>query len=146
MNFLELKEKVYYEDAGTFRDVNVDVVDKDDWYKIIIFLSDNNIAYQLNNEILCKDLSISKMDYYFENEGINSISLHIFIWNIVLMGFFMVWKYDFLHITPEEINNELDLEVLYIFLAKISKLLNKKIYITPENSKNIVLDEINPTN
>ncbi len=141
MKFKLLKDKVFYED-WTLRDICVNFFDKIDWYKLILFLNQDNIYYQLNNENLNLDNSISKISLYFKNMNNNTLLLSIYLWKIRVNGFFMMWEWCILDISPKEIKNYDDLNILYKFLKNLSLSIDKKLYITPENSGDIILDEI----
>jgi hypothetical protein len=138
MDFKVIKKSVLYDD-WTLRDICIENSEKIDWYKIIILLEENKIKYLLNWKESNLESTMLNVSNYFINIEKNSLNLSIYIWSMQINWFFMLWNWDIFDINPLEILDKANFEKLYNFLSNISKILNKKLYITEEGEFNKIL-------
>lgn len=147
MNFKDIKQSAFFED-GSLRDINIaSSMLEVSWVKLITFLEEENIKYTIGKKKYSFSEVIEKIWYYFQNlekwnTDIEYLTINIYIWNILMNGFFMLWKGDILDIDPGEIKQEEDFLIIVKFLRKLSIYLNEKLYISPENSPEIILYKI----
>lgn len=142
MNWQDLKEQIYFED-GSFRDIYAFNLTYDDWRKWCDFVNQNYEVEFIDKQTDEKQSSInfSEVDAFWQkkSESVKLATIKLGEIN-VNCHFFVVDEFEN-DITPNEIKSLEDHKILIDYLKNLSKLFNRQIYLTCENSPDLVLIE-----
>lgn len=135
-----MKEKIYFED-GSFRDIYAFKITLEDWEKWINFVNQNYKVEFSCGETEKKSSLIdfsSVKKFWSEDKGFINFA-------IVKIGGININCHFF---TPEEFENDIlpkefksfdDHKFLIDYLEQVSRIFNKKVFLTEENSPEFVL-------
>ena len=124
IDWRELKNKIYYLD-GSLRDIYIHVSTRDDCQKWVDFVNEN---YKIS----------VRADYWNgDQENYSTATVHID--NININCHFFCEEEIENDVSPKEINSIEDHNKLMSYMTKLSKLLNKVVILTPENTPEIIL-------
>jgi hypothetical protein len=140
MDWIELKEKVYYWD-GSWRDIYVFNTTKEDWQTWADFV---NKTYKARFEIFDTTVKEGKVDlsrvFDYWNRAIEEgSSVTIFIEDIEINARFVEEQQIENFIGPDKINCIEEHDKVISYMKEVSKILNKKVHLTPENEPEIAL-------
>jgi hypothetical protein len=135
MNWQQLRDGVYYCD-GSFRDILIYNTTKNDWIAWADFVNQNyTVSFKSYESERPKDkINMDTILEYWEDVHDNCSSASVFIDNIRINAFFAADDEIENDITPLEINSIEDHIKLVKYMTEISRLLNKKVILTPENT------------
>ncbi len=140
MNWQALKDNIYYLD-GSLRDIYILNTTKEDW-KIWTDFVNRNYKTSFHNyetETTKDNIDFSTMLDYWNGERDSSGMATVYVDNIIVNAYFFDHQEIENDITPKEFNSIDDHERLIKYMTGVSKALNKRVVLTPENSKEIVL-------
>ncbi len=143
MNWFRLKENVYYTD-GTLRDICVKLTTRVDWKIWVDYINENYRVIWYNSKTLKEENQIDFQiveDYWNGNEDSLSTA-KIFIDKLQINAHFFDDSEIENDIDPKEFNAIEDHEKLIKFMFDLSHLLNKDVYLTPENEHDIILFKV----
>jgi hypothetical protein len=139
MEWETLKEKIYYWD-GSWLDIYVQNANQDDWKKWLDFVNDKYQVSFYNGKTGRKENKISfttVKDHWDGNSelmndaiiklGAINVKCHFFVCTEIEMDF-----------DPGEVKGIEEHNALLEYMIEVSKLLGKKIILTPENSPDLV--------
>lgn len=139
----ELKEKIYFED-GSLRDIYAFDINLRDWEKWVAFVNQNYQVEFLDKETeqtkSAIDFSAVKRFWSGESEFVKRATIKIDEININC-HFFVQDEFEN-DIFPKEINSLDSHKKLVDYLSKVSRIFNRKILLTEENSPQFALLEI----
>jgi hypothetical protein len=146
MNWIDLKNKIYYED-GSLRDLYVSNTNSTDWKKWTVYVNHRYKIHWFNTKT---NGNQSEIDFAIVEEQWN-VSAHmnlakIYIDNLQINAHFFVDNEIENNIDPKELNSVDDHDKLLNYMKDISILLEKEVILTPENSPEIVLIRVNGRN
>lgn len=140
MDFQKLKDKIYYCD-GSLRDIYILHTDIDDNRKWTEFVNENYTIKWFNG--LTQE-NESKIDFevvrgYLNGDHDLCSSASVFLDKIQINNHFFVHTEIENDISPKEINSIDDHNKLITYMTGLSKVLEKKVVLTPENEATIAL-------
>lgn len=139
----ELKEKIYFED-GSWRDIYAFDINSEDWKKWCDFVNENYdvefFSAETNQKSDSIDFSIVEKFWSRESKFLNSATVKIGEINIKC-HFFGQDEFEN-DISPKEINSLENHLKLVKYLKEVSRIFNKRVFLTEENVSRIVLLEI----
>ncbi len=140
MDFQKLKDKIYYCD-GSLRDIYILHTDIDDNRKWTEFVNENYTIKWFNG--LTQE-NESKIDFevvrgYLNGDHDLCSSASVFLDKIQINNHFFVDTEIENDISPKEINSIDDHNKLITYMTGLSKVLEKKVVLTPENEATIAL-------
>ncbi len=140
MNWVTLKDKVYYLD-GSLRDIIVSNTTKDDWKIWVDFINKNykTSFYVYETEKATDKIDYSKMLDYWNGKTDCAAMITIYLDNIIIKCNFFDPQEIENDIAPKEFISIADHKLLMTYMKGLSKVLNKKVILTPENSKEVIL-------
>jgi len=144
MDWQRLRDSIYYLD-GSLRDIYIHRTTKEDWLIWSDFVNQN---YKVSFYSYKTDVKQDKIDIYSVFEFWDSINesgatATVFIDQIKINVHFFSEEEIENDITPTEIDSIEDHTKLVDYMIKISKALDKKITLSPENSPEIELIAVN---
>ena len=140
MNWQTLKDKIYYLD-GSLRDIFVLNTTKVDWQIWTDFVNENykTSFYIYETETTNDKIDYSKMLDYWNGKTDSAAMTTVYLDNIIIKSYFFDDQEIENDITPTEFNSIEDHERLMKYMKGLSKALDKKVILTPENSQEIIL-------
>ncbi len=143
MDWTLLKENIYYRD-GSLRDILIHDTTKEDWRKWVDFV---NGHYKLEWYNGLQDQTFNHIDFdvvleYFKDYPDFSIMASISLDKLKVHTYFFTQEEIENDIAPKEFTSLEDHNRLMDYLVSISRLLNKKVILTPENTPEISLIEV----
>ena len=144
MNWKEFRNVIYYQD-GSLRDIFIRETSLEDWRKWADYVTANyNVEFTIHEE----KFTTNKIDFNivvdFWNGKLNSpISATIYVGDILIKAYFFVEQEIDNDITPVEVKSLSDHNKLIEYLSGLSKALNKKVVVTPENEPETALILVN---
>lgn len=143
MDWTLFEENIYYKD-GSLRDIYIHGTTIEDWEKWVNFV---NGRYQLEWYNGLKDQKYNQIDFnvvleYFKDYPDFSTSAIITIDNLNIHTYFLTSQEIENDINPKEFTSSEDHKKLMDYLTDVSKLLNKKVILTPVNTPEIILIEV----
>ena len=144
MNWKEIKNKIYYWD-GSWRDIYIHETNHQDWGKWIDFVNSNFKIDWYNGKTESDD---NKIDFeviqeYWNGKHDYCSTAKVYIDKIQINAHFFDDTEIENDIDPREFNSIDDHNRLIDFMTKLSKSLNKSVYLTPENCPEIRLIKVN---
>jgi len=144
MNWIELKDKIYYCD-GSLRDIYVLQTNIEDNKKWTDFVNENYTVKWFNGLAQTDE---RKIDFevikgYFNGEHKLCSSASIFIDKIQINNHFFIDTEIENDISPKEIKSIDDHNKLIRYMTELSKVLDKKVILTPENEVETILISVN---
>ena len=139
MNWQALKDKIYYCN-GSLLDIYVHNTTKEDWQIWADFVNQN---YKTSFHIYDTDAREDKVDLnkildYWNGKHDNCSTATVFLDDIQLNAHFFTDEEIENDISPNEFNSMADHDKLIEYMVGLSKLLDKRVILTPENNKEIV--------
>jgi hypothetical protein len=128
----EIIDEVFFVD-GSLRDICVFNVDLDEWQRLYEFFhrSSWNITLYIDGQISeYKNTTVYKL---FKEKENHSIIMTININGIMFNCYFFSDTEIEFDIDPKEIKNETDVNIVFEFMKKISKVLGKESILTVES-------------
>ncbi len=142
-NWHELKEKIYFED-GSLRDIYVFDINIDDWENWADFVNQNYEVEFECGETQVKtssiNFSIVKNAWFDQTQSRSGLTIKIGRLNINC-HFFSSEEFEN-DILPKEFKSLEDHELLMDYLKELSRIFNKKVFLTLESSPEFVLLEV----
>jgi len=140
MNWQKLEENIYYMD-GSLREIYIHGTTKNDWFVWAAFVNENykTLFYNSENKEIDDKIDITKAFEYLEDPDKGRCHASIFIDDIQVQAYFFAEEEIENDISPVEIKSVDDHLKLANYMINLSKLLNKKVILTPENSPEIEL-------
>jgi hypothetical protein len=140
MDWIELKKKIYYWD-GSWRDIYVFNTTREDWQMWADYVSK---TYKATFEIFdttvrAGNVDLSKVFNYWDGAIEEGSSVTIFMAELEIDARFVEEHQIENFIGPDKINCIEDHNKVISYMKEVSKLLNKKVQLTPENEPEIVL-------
>jgi hypothetical protein len=140
MHWENLKQSVYHED-GSLRDIYVLNATKHDW---LMWVDHVNSHYKVTFYNAPKDREESQIDFqviadYWDGKHDLSCNVALNINHIIVMCYFFSDDEIENDINPKEIQSITDHASIINYLKDVAKLLNKKVILTIENSKEHIL-------
>ena len=144
MNWQQLQDEIYYLD-GSLRDIYVDGTTRHDWIVWADFVNQNykTSFYSHETDIKQDKINIHKAFEFWDRISEIGATATVFIDRIEINIHFFCEEEIENDITPTEICSIDDHLKLVDYIVKISKVLNKKVVLTPENSSKIELIAVN---
>jgi hypothetical protein len=134
MDWKSLKEKIYYLD-GSLRDIYVKDTTRNDWEKWIDLVNNNYSVEFYNGQTEKRENRIDKnivFDYWERKTDILG-NATIKLDTIIIKCYFFIEQQIENDIAPAEINSIDDHNKLLSYLKDVSKVLDKKVFLTPES-------------
>lgn len=136
MMWEKLKKDIYYSD-GSLRDIYVLDTNEDDWSKWIFYINENykvKFTYfdSEGNKILSEKIILEEVLEYWKNFE-DSLDAEFLINNVIFKCYFFSDAEIENDISPKDVK---DIEQHYSiveYMKSVSKLLNKEIFLSPEN-------------
>ena len=148
ISFQKLKKELYFED-GSLRDICIKSVNLNDRHKLIKFINNNNYQFTINDKKFSANESIDIINSFFNDieiapENTESICIRVILWKITLNCHPCIFNNpsDFMDIAPWEFQSLEHHETLINFLNKLKPFLNKDLWISEENSNELILLKI----
>lgn len=140
MDWQQLKDSIYYLD-GSLRDIYVHGTTRNDWHVWADFVNQNyQISFYLSGtEIKSDGINIKKVFEYWDGINKNGLTATVFINGIKMNVHFFSENEIENDIVPAEIHSIEDHIKIINYLVQISKVLNKRITLTPENLPEVEL-------
>ena len=144
LNWKYLKENVYFWD-GSWRDIYVQNISIEDWAKWTEFVNKNyriewhNDKTETNDNTIDSDVILQ----FWEGDHDLISTAKIFVDDIQINAHFVTDDEIENDIDPREFKSIEDHEKLMSYLIGISKSLQLPVIITPENSPEFILIEVN---
>ena len=140
MDWLKIKERVYFED-GSLRDIYIKNVSENDWR---IWVELINERYDVSFRIYEGEVTTPKIEFHrllqFWNGDLDSGAMASFFVGRTLVNAFFFSNDEFDNdITPTEFLSIEDHNALMDYLKSISTLLNKRVILTPEMMPETIL-------
>ncbi len=140
MNWTALKETIYYWD-GSWRDIYIFDVAEEDWIKWIDYI---NSTYRISWYNGKTDKDEAKVDFnvikeYWASNGDLISTANVFLGQIQINTHFFSETELESDIDPREFNSIEDHNRLIDYLKDLSHLIEKPVYVTPENTPEIKL-------
>ena len=134
-NWEILKDKIYYTDDGSFRDIFVLDTELKDWEKWIDFVNTNYEVEFYNGIAEKTEIKFNKNIAigYLNKKNDLSINASIKLNGIIIKCYFFCIDEIDNDIMPKEINSMSDHNILIDYFNNVSALLNKKIILTDGN-------------
>jgi len=144
MNWQQFREKIYYLD-GSLRDIYVPGATKHDWTVWADYVNRKykTSFYTYETEITEDRINIHQVFANWDGTHEMLSEASVFIDNILVKSYFFTDEEIENDITPSEINSIDDHYKLIEYMSNISKILNKKVILSPENSPEIELIAVN---
>lgn len=135
MEWKNLKEKVYYEDGGSLRDIYVFETTIEDWERWIDLVNQNYRVEFYNGftEEKSDQIDVGVVKQYWEGKTEMSNWATIFIYNFQIKCYFFISQEIENDISPKEFLSIEDHLHLMEYLKAVSGCLNKKVFLTEEN-------------
>jgi hypothetical protein len=142
MNWQQLRDKLYYLD-GSLRDIYVPCTTRYDWILWANYVNSKykTSFYTYETEIREEKINADQVFQIWDGRHDNLSEASIFIDNILVKNYFFTDEAIENDVTPSQINSIDDHCKLIEYMSNISKILNKKVILTPENSPEIELVE-----
>lgn len=142
-NWHELKEKIYFED-GSFRDIYVFDINLKYWENWVDFVNQHYEVEFVNGETEQKTPSIdfSAVKKYWSTKDASGNFATVKISGININCHFFASDEFENDILPEEIKSFKEHEHLAKYLISISRIFNKKVFLTDESAPHFVLLEV----
>ncbi len=140
MNWIDLKNKVYYWD-GSWRDIYVLGTSRSDWSKWVDYVN-NNYTIKWFNGRLDKDeikIDFNVIEEFWNGNHDYCSTATVFIDNIQVNAHFFDDSEIENDIDPRECNSCEDHNKIIKYMTDLSVLLDKEVILTPENENKIVL-------
>ena len=140
MNWKKLKDKIYFWD-GSWRDIYIPNTTEKDWNKWINFVNENYQVDWYNGKAEADQNKIDFnviLEYWNGNHDLCSTA-KIFIDKIQINAHFFDDQEIENDIDPREFKSITDHNRLMQFMKGISRILNKKVFLTPENEHETIL-------
>lgn len=140
MNWKKEQEEIYFRD-GSFRDIVIENTSIVDWNSLVCFLNEN---YKIKQKFLenGNEENFINFDFvkkYWSGDGAYMSNASIYLDNIIVnTHFFSDVEIEF-DVNPTEINSFEDHQKVVSFIKRLSNLLKKEVFITPEDEHNIKL-------
>ncbi len=144
MNWGKLKEELYYLD-GSLRDIYVketNIEDNQKWIEYVNSFFRIECFDEITNKIENK-INFKRVDKYWKGEIESIVCAKVFIdENIQINNHFFCYSEIENDIDPTEIKSIEDHNRIVDYMKGMSKLLNKRVILTPENTPEIILMKI----
>lgn len=142
-NWHELKKQVYFEDRS-FRDIYVFNINLDDWKKWCDFVNQKYEIEFIDKENDKKENSIDfaeiEKNWTEENQFAKLATIKVGKININC-HFFVAEEFEN-DILPKEFESIEDHKIFTEYLMSISEIFDRRVYVTCENSPDLVLLEV----
>jgi hypothetical protein len=140
MDWQKLKEKIYYLD-GSFRDIYIHNTTKEDWIIWADFVNENykTSFHTYGTEVRGNSVDLNKIFEYWKGALDNCSTATVFIHSIQVNAHFFTEKEIENDITPKEFNSIEDHKNLLKYMSEVSKALNKRVELPPENNPEFIL-------
>jgi len=140
MDWQELKDKVYYWD-GSWRDIYIHNTTKEDWQLWADFVNTNfKTSFHIyETEVKENKVDLTKICEYWNGVHECCSTATVYVDNIKVNAHFFIKEEIENDITPNEINSIDDHNKLVDYMKSLSKILNKPVFLTPENQADFVL-------
>ena len=139
IDWRELKNKIYYLD-GSLRDIYIHGTTRDDWQKWVDFVNENyKISVRADHLNSKEIIDFARIIDYWNGDQENYSTATVHIDNININCHFFCEEEIENDVSPKEINSIEDHNKLMSYMTKLSKLLNKVVILTPENTPEIIL-------
>ncbi|WP_210487134.1 hypothetical protein [Rufibacter aurantiacus] len=144
-NWETLKEEIYFVD-GSLRDIYVFDTDKEDWKRWAIYVNENFTVQFFNGRTLKMEdrINIDDLLLYFTNPAdfteVNKASI---IFGNIYINCILFWEPEMeSDIDPREVQSLEDHQAIVGYMKSVAKVLNKKVILTLEAIKELVLIEV----
>ncbi|TXK36901.1 hypothetical protein FVR03_16550 [Pontibacter qinzhouensis] len=144
-NWETLKKEIYFED-GSFRDIYVFDTNKEDWRRWANFVNENFTVQFFNGRTLKTEdrLNVDDLLLYFTNPAdfteVNKASILFGDLNINCLLF---WEAEMeSDINPKNVQSLDDHQAIVGYMQSVAKVLNKKVILTLEATKELVFIEV----
>lgn len=142
-NWHELKENIYFED-GSLRDIYVFDTNLENWKKWVDFVNKNYEVEFFNGETEQKssaiDFSVIERFWFEKDKCVNRSTIKIGEININC-HFFKIDEFEN-DISAKEFNSIKDHELLIDYMRNISRIFDKKVFLTWEGAPEFILVEV----
>ena len=133
----KLKKDIYYCD-GSLRDIYVLDVTKADWGRWVNYINENyevKFIYYNNEgkEISNNKIDFQKVNEYWENTLDSTLNAEFLIDKVVFKCYFFDVNEIENDISPKDVNDIEQHNSIVEYMKSVSKLLNKEIFLSPEN-------------
>jgi hypothetical protein len=134
MDWEIIQESIFYSD-GSWRDVLVKDITRNDWIKFIDYVNEN---FKVEFYNAATETTESKIDFEILSEYWDGKHSFLSGGRITAYGIDLNFPYFFenqieCYLDPSEINESHKADILIESLQEISKLLNKKVILSAEN-------------
>ena len=143
MDWSELKKEIYYLD-GSWRDIYVLQTNRRDWEKWVDYVNENYRVdwFNCKTEKEEQNVDFSVIEEYWNGAVDLRSSANVFVDKIQINAHFFTESEIENDIDPREFNSIDDHHKLINYLANLSKLLNKQVILTPEDTPETILMKI----
>jgi hypothetical protein len=143
MNWHLLKEEIYYED-GSLRDIYIFDTSPNDWKKWVELVNKQYKVdfYNGQNQQTTERIEFEAIETLWSGKTDLLSGATVFINNFQIKCYFFGWEEFENDICPKEIKSEDDHIQLLNYLKAISTHLDKKVILTAENMREVVLIEV----
>lgn len=133
----KLKKDIYYSD-GSLRDIYVSGVTKADWGKWVNYINENYevkfIYYDPEGkEIISNKINFEKVIEYWEGTLDSTLNAEFLINKVIFKCYFFSDTEIENDISPNDIKDIEQHNSIVEYMKSTSKLLNKEIFLSPEN-------------
>jgi hypothetical protein len=147
-NWQEIKQNVYHED-GSLRDIYVNDTTLEDWRKWIDFVNQNYLVkvYSATAELNFIDFQHVKNYFKSDSDDTSGLTAVIFLKTDIEINCHFFWEGEIENdFQPGEIQTYEQHLAILKYLKDISRRLEKKVILTAESMKDIILIEIEGDN
>lgn len=147
MNWQDIKNNVYFLD-GSYRDIYILNTTKEDWKVWADFVNSNYKTSFFIHETQIREekIDMNKVLDYWNGKFNNCSTASVFLGNIIVNAHFFDDEQIENDITPTEINSIEDHNRLIRYMTELSNVLQKNVFLTPENEPEIVLISVKNNN
>jgi len=143
MNWQQLRDSIYYLD-GSLRDIYVLNTTKDDWIIWADFVNQNYPVkiHNEDNKLIDTKVDLTGVfDCWAVNEH-SGLSAIVLVDNVIVQSYFFSDQEIENDISPIEVNSMYDHIKLVDYMIGLSKALNKKVILSPENESETELIKV----